>query len=201
MENSVSHQNAVALFRSLGDPNRLRILGLLAGLPRTADQLAEGLDLPPRLVQQHLAHLRQLGLLASTDDSPDARLSLDLDALRRLGRDAFAPAQTVAFGPEEAAEVWEEDVLRNFFVGDRLKEIPAAPKKRQVVLRWLATRFEPGIRYPEAEVNLRLQRHHPDFAALRRYLVDEGLLERGGGAYWREKNPESRIQNPEGDVG
>jgi len=26
---------------------------------------------------------------------------------------------------------------------------------------------------------------HPDHAALRRYLVDEGFLERAGGIYWR----------------
>ena len=30
-----------------------------------------------------------------------------------------------------------------------------------------------------------LGRFHPDFAALRRYLVDEGFMERRGGFYWR----------------
>jgi hypothetical protein len=30
-----------------------------------------------------------------------------------------------------------------------------------------------------------LARRHPDTATLRRYLVDEGLLDRAGGEYWR----------------
>ena len=45
--------------------------------------------------------------------------------------------------------------------------------------------FEPGIRYPEREVNALLAVWHPDVAALRRYLVDEGLLTREAGVYWR----------------
>jgi hypothetical protein len=184
--NSVSRQQAVALFRSLGDPNRLRILGVLAGRAVTPDELATALGLEPRLIAPHLAHLRQLGLLKETTPSPDGRLALDLDTLRRLGRDAFAPEQVATFGPGEAVEDWERDVLRNFFVGERLKEIPSTPKKRYTVLKWLAGRFEAGTRYPESEVNQLLQRYHPDFASLRRYLVDEGFLQREPGVYWKE---------------
>jgi hypothetical protein len=42
-----------------------------------------------------------------------------------------------------------------------------------------------GKRYPEAEVNALLQNHHPDCATLRRYLVDDGYLQRNRGIYWR----------------
>lgn len=45
--------------------------------------------------------------------------------------------------------------------------------------------FEPGVTYPEATVDEILSRRHPDYASLRRYLVDEGLLERADGRYWR----------------
>jgi hypothetical protein len=37
----------------------------------------------------------------------------------------------------------------------------------------------------EAETNARLATVHPDVAALRRYLVDAGLLSRAGGRYRR----------------
>jgi hypothetical protein len=53
------------------------------------------------------------------------------------------------------------------------------------VLDWLAQRFEPGRRYSEAMVNLSLGQVHPDTAALRRYLVDDGFLSRDHGEYWR----------------
>jgi hypothetical protein len=69
--------------------------------------------------------------------------------------------------------------------GERLISIPAAHGKRRAVLEWLAQRFEPGLVYPEREVNARLAEAHPDVAALRRYLVDDGLLDRRQGKYWR----------------
>lgn len=51
----------------------------------------------------------------------------------------------------------------------------------------LAQDFEPGTRYTEKQVNLILGKRHADTAGLRRYLVDEGFMERegGGGRYWR----------------
>ena len=69
--------------------------------------------------------------------------------------------------------------------GGRLRSIPGAKAKRGVVLDFLAGQFEPGLKYPEREVDRILARFHPDVAALRRYLVDEEFLERRAGSYWR----------------
>lgn len=73
------------------------------------------------------------------------------------------------------------------FVGPsgRLRTMPRAGRKRQIVLEQLVTVFEPGARYPELEVNTILRAFHDDVAALRRYLVDAELLERADGIYWR----------------
>lgn len=80
---------------------------------------------------------------------------------------------------------YDDRVLANFVdAGGRLLGIPAQRKKRLVVLRWLAEDFQPGRRYPEAEVN-RIIGRHPDFAALRRLLVDEELMQRRRAIYWR----------------
>ena len=49
----------------------------------------------------------------------------------------------------------------------------------------MARTFEPGHRYPEREVNDVLRTFWADYAALRRYLVDEGFLDRADGVYWR----------------
>lgn len=76
-------------------------------------------------------------------------------------------------------------VLRAFVRDDRLVSIPVAQAKRMVVLDWLAKDFEPGRRYSEQMVNLIIGRHHADTAALRRYLVDAGLMDRAAGEYWR----------------
>ena len=85
-------------------------------------------------------------------------------------------------------------MLRRFISRGRLLAMPAARGKRLVVLDHLAGLFEPGRRYPEPEVNELLGRYHPDYAMLRRYLVDDGFLDRadepGPGTrsvkvYWR----------------
>ena len=67
----------------------------------------------------------------------------------------------------------QERVLRNFLDDDdRLHTIPSKHSKLLVVLDRLAQEFEPGQNYREPEVNAVLQRFHPDYAALRRYLVE-----------------------------
>ena len=70
-------------------------------------------------------------------------------------------------------------VLRSFFRDGRLVSIPAKQRKRRIVLcAILRALLHRGPRVPEKEVNQRLALFHPDVAALRRYLVDDGLMTR-----------------------
>ncbi len=79
---------------------------------------------------------------------------------------------------------YEERVMRAFIVDGRLASIPAREKKRLVVLRHLAeTIFQPDRDYSEKEANQRLAVMHRDVAALRRYLVVHGFMQRAGGIY------------------
>jgi hypothetical protein len=80
----------------------------------------------------------------------------------------------------------DQRVLQNFLTDDgRLRTIPSKRSKLLVVLDRLAQEFEPGRTYPEAEVNEILLRFHPDFAALRRYLVENDFMTREDNVYWR----------------
>jgi hypothetical protein len=80
----------------------------------------------------------------------------------------------------------DEHVLASFVdAAGRLTTVPVQLKKRLIVLRWLVEDFRPGVRYPEAEVNRIIGRRHPDFALLRRYLVDHELMQRRRSVYWR----------------
>lgn len=75
--------------------------------------------------------------------------------------------------------------LRGFLRNGRVETIPAKHSRRLLLLDQIAQAFEPGVRYPERDVSLFLGGLHPDYAALRRYLVDEDFLTRAGGEYWR----------------
>jgi hypothetical protein len=80
----------------------------------------------------------------------------------------------------------EARVLEHFVdAGGRLISIPVQRKKRLAILRWLVEDFQPGRLYAEEKVNRIIGRRHPDFAALRRYLVDEELMQRRPAVYWR----------------
>ena len=75
--------------------------------------------------------------------------------------------------------------LRAFLGQGRIETLPARQSRRRLLLEEIAQAFEPGVRYPERRVSLFLGQLYADHAALRRYLVDEGLLSRHGGEYWR----------------
>src|ERR1700761_4865063 len=76
--------------------------------------------------------------------------------------------------------------LRPYVRDGRISVIPAKRAARLLLLDQVAQAFEPGRRYPELAVNEILKALYGDHAALRRYLVDEGLLSRTpDGTYWR----------------
>lgn len=90
--------------------------------------------------------------------------------------------------PDAIAEVEDpalRKVLRSYLNNGRLPVMPRGGAKRTLLLGYLATAFEPGLKYSELEVNATVRVWYPDVAAVRRYLVDEGLLSREAGVYWR----------------
>ncbi|HVM00386.1 MAG TPA: DUF2087 domain-containing protein [Egibacteraceae bacterium] len=162
------------------EPRRLAVLGSVALQARTVGEIAGRTGQRPREVLETLAPLVQGGVVTRAGD----RYAVSAEALRALARDlpqAAPPAREIGYGM--TAE--EQAVLARFFSGARLTEIPAARGKRRVVLERIALEFEPGRRYAERDVNALLERYHGDYAALRRYLVDEGFLDRARDEYWR----------------
>jgi len=67
----------------------------------------------------------------------------------------------------------------------RITTMPAKRAKRLVLLDHVAGQFEIGVHYSELEVNAVLRAVYDDYVTLRRYLVDEGFLDRDRGEYWR----------------
>jgi len=76
-------------------------------------------------------------------------------------------------------------VFRAFVKDGRITATPARRSKRLVLLDHVAALFEIGVHYSELEVNGILRAVFDDYVALRRYLIDEGFLDRASGEYWR----------------
>ena len=175
----------VRFFKVLADESRLRLVGILAAGERSVDELAALLELRAPTVSHHLARLRELGLVSMRAEGTVHLYRLETEPLRALSRDLLSPERMASLADDTAADAWQRKVLRDFFTGERLKELPASRKKRQVVLEWLAKRFPLGERLGEVELNALLERYHPDTATLRRELVGAGLLAREHSQYWR----------------
>jgi hypothetical protein len=169
------------ILRALADPERLAITGMLARQPAGADELTAALDLSLKRLRSHLSRLTAAGVL--TLDADRRTYRLDTDTLRHAAELVGPPREVgLALG---AANEDEEHVLRTFFRQGRLTEIPMKQSKRRIVLGRIALEFEPGRHYDEKEVNVIVGAFFNDHAALRRYLVDEGFLDRDHGIYWR----------------
>jgi hypothetical protein len=92
----------------------------------------------------------------------------------------------------------EERVIRAFVKDGRLMSIPAKPRKRELLLPYLLDLAFPDDRdYEEREVNQRLALLHRDVAALRRYLVDGGLMTRDAGIYRRAAPMNAETARPD----
>jgi hypothetical protein len=178
----------LTMFKALADESRLKIIGLLATRERSVDELATTLKLKPPTVSHHLATLREIGLVGMEAAGTTHLYKFRPEALRQLNR-RLAP-EKLAIPDGEGGDEWERKVLADFTEQGRLKGIPAGERKRLVILRWLARKFEPGRRYPELEVNAIMAEFINDYASVRRYLVDHGLMERRSSVYWRVETAE-----------
>jgi DNA-binding transcriptional ArsR family regulator len=177
-------EEILVFFKALSDESRLKIVGSLAGSERSVEELATMLELRAPTVSHHLSKLKQADLVSMRNEGTTHIYGLNVDKLRYLSKQVLALEQ-IPVEKVVAADAWERKILNDFFEGERLKEIPASRKKRHVVLKWLAQRFEVGRKYTEKEVSNLIGKYHPDFATLRRELVGAGLMEREKAIYWR----------------
>ncbi|HLW01315.1 MAG TPA: metalloregulator ArsR/SmtB family transcription factor [Ktedonobacterales bacterium] len=178
-------QTLLQFFKALADENRLKLLGILANRECSVEELAERLGLRAPTVSHHLTKLKELGLVGMRAEGNTHLYRLHAEELQRLTKSLLTPESVVTLVELEDGDAWERKVLRDFFDGERLKEIPASRKKREVILKWFASLFERERTYTEAEVNEIIKRHHHDWAYWRRELVGARLLQREAGVYWR----------------
>lgn len=172
--------DAATIVGLLADDDRRRVFAALVLGGSTLDEVREATGLTSRRAATALARLVSGDLVVRSDRGDHVLLG---EAFR-LAAVAAAPARP---GPDPMDDMPEDDarILRRYFRGGRLTQIPSQLSRRRVVLDRLAQEFDVGSRYSERQVNAILRRFHEDVASLRRFLVDEGFLDRAAGEYWR----------------
>lgn len=193
MSKGTQFQDVVRFFKVLGEPNRLKIAGLLAKQPTTVKNLAKMLDLSPSTVSHHLARLADAGLVSARAESCHNVYCLKTDVLAEMTKSMLRETEQPRDHAQDLA-AFDKKVLNTFTTPDgHIRAFPAQEKKFLVLLRHVLKAFDPGVRYTEKRVNQILSDFNEDNARLRRALVDHRFMARevGGGKFWRIDTPAS----------
>jgi len=175
----------LSFVKAMASAERLRIIGVLVRGRATQSEIAGQLGMPVRDVFNHLSFLKHVGIVSEAEGVYD----LDEKAIESFARGQFEGKRESFVVPENQQEDARK-VLKNYLNADgTLKQIPAPGNKLLILLNFIVDVFEFDANYTEKEVNTILRRFHVDTAALRRYLVDNGLMDResDGTRYWRVK--------------
>src|SRR5436190_10484342 len=166
----------------LAETTRMRVFAAIVLGAATSATVREQTGLSVREVAAALRRLTDGGLVTSAAGVLTARIEVFKEVAAAAG-----PSRDEPLDPDRERAA----VLRAFLADGRLVRIPAAQSKRRVVLEHIVSVFEPGVRYPEREVDAILRAWYDDHATLRRYLIDADLMNRDQGVYWRIGGPVS----------
>jgi DNA-binding transcriptional ArsR family regulator len=190
MNNDEKIHELLNFFKALADPNRLKIIGLLAQQDLSVEQMAEMLSVASSTVSHHLSRLSKAGLVSARAEGYYNIYQLNAKKLELLSKELLTPEQLPTFVSEIDMDAYDQKVVKNFTNPDgTLKIIPGQRKKLIAVLQYMLPEFESGKQYQEKEVNQILERFHEDYAQLRRDMIDTGLMKRENGIYWKVEQP------------
>lgn len=163
-------------FKAVGQPNRLLMLGILANKAYTLPELTQKMGMKETAVSHSLRTLKKAGLLLVTGTADIPIYQLNTAKLADLHR---------IIEGEETAPTLQERVLNQYIQGETLTAIPQHEEEREIILQWLAQKFDLDRRYTEEEVTAIVANHYPYPLTLRRILADNRFLLHTGRHYWR----------------
>jgi hypothetical protein len=90
-----------------------------------------------------------------------------------------------------------EQIDQFFHPDGTLISIPAKSVKRIAVLVRIASDLSPDTKYPEKDLNIIIAKYHDDTAAIRRYMIEYGILVRDSeSVYWVPRGESGEAQYP-----
>lgn len=163
-------------FKAVGQPERLRMLGLLANNTYTLPELAQEMGMKETAVSRSLRTLKKAGLIDQQGSANIPTYQLNASRLDEL--------HSIIEG-EGSPPTLQQRVVDQYIQGETLTAIPQHEEERQIILQWLADKFDLQRRYTEEEVTAIVAKHYPYPLTLRRVLADNRFLLHTGRHYWR----------------
>jgi DNA-binding transcriptional ArsR family regulator len=188
---------------ALADSDRLKIIANLTQEGKSAEFLADELDIKQAKLMKHLALLENANLVSIYEVEGDSVLvsiyevegdsvyTFNQKYLETISRKVLSHPQQDLDLSSIYLDKEQKKIINNYFRADgSLKMIPTQKKKIKAISQYLCEAFNLHVDYSEKEVNAILSRYHPDTTTIRRYLIDFGFLarKRDGTRYWRLEN-------------
>ena len=170
-----SAQKATLLqfFKAVGQPERLKMLGILANDAYTIPALAKEMGIKETAVAKNIRVLKKAGLVEEQNNT----VQLDRAGLEKM--------QHVIDGGTLVEIPFAVEVLAKYVKDGQLTAVPKEEDEREVILDWLAQKFDLERRYTEEEVTAIVAQYYRYPLILRRELADNKFLMQTGRHYWR----------------
>lgn len=179
----LSVEARIGVLKALADASRLQVVNALLERPHCAEELAERLGRAQSTVSFHLRKLDEAGLVTKRKTQYYVVYALRGDLLRLTLKELVALPPAGDGPARRRVERSRSQVMRAFFRGGVLVQLPKQWRKRRIVLERFVDKFQAGRRYREEEVNEIIHTLYPDHCTIRRMLVDEGYMARDGQLY------------------
>lgn len=176
---------------ALADSDRLKIIANLTQEGKSAEFLADELDIKQAKLMKHLALLENANLVSIYEVEGDSVYTFNQKYLETISRKVLSHPQQDLDLSSIYLDKEQKKIINNYLRADgSLKMIPTQKKKIIAISQYLCEAFKLHLDYSEKEVNAILSRYHPDTTTLRRCLIDFGFLarKRDGTRYWRLEN-------------
>ena len=163
------------LFKALADGSRLKIVASLKNSEKFVEQLSMELNISVSTVSFHLKKLSEAGVVRARKEQYYQVYYLVDGVLDKQLFELIAPPETYD------DEKFYRAVIDEYFVGGRVNKLPVQAKKREIVLKEVASRFERGRAYSIGEANVFIAELIDEFLVAKAEMLSSGLIREENG--------------------
>ena len=162
------------LLKLLADETRLEILNILLKEDSYVEKIACELSLTPATICYHLKKMESAGVVNCSRSQFYIIYSLNREIFDKPLYELIQKDDPII----DKEEKYKKEVISHFFKYGKLVQLPTQRKKREIILREIALKFEKDREYEEKEVNEIIHIFHDDHCTIRREMIAFGILTR-----------------------
>ncbi|MBR3714423.1 MAG: DUF2087 domain-containing protein [Clostridia bacterium] len=162
------------LLKLIADETRLEILNILLKEDSYVEKIACELSLTPATICYHLKKMESAGVVNCARSQFYIIYSLNREIFDKPLYELIQKDDPII----DKEEKYKKEVISHFFKYGKLVQLPTQRKKREIILREIALKFEKDREYEEKEVNEIIHIFHEDHCTIRREMIAFGILTR-----------------------